>query len=121
MFKIVVFSKFTARMVQHAQGWLPANSVGWVRRKRNLWRKRRRASLRLRMIGRYGTFTAEELVLACRRAGVREGCVLFVQCSYDDLLSYEGTPYELLNGLRELVGQEGTLLMPAFKIGRAHV
>jgi aminoglycoside N3'-acetyltransferase len=102
------------QLVQHAQRWLPANSIGWVRRQRNLWRKRQRARLRLQAIERHGKFATEELVAACRMAGVQEGCVLFVQCSYDDLLTYHGTPYELLNGLRELVGPTGTLLMPAY-------
>jgi len=37
-----------------------------------------------------------------------------VQCSYDDLLTYKGTPDQLLNGLRALAGPEGTLLMPAY-------
>ena len=109
-----MFSNFEARLAWHARRLFPARSFDWARRKRNLWRRRRRASLRLRMIKRHGTFTTKELVIACRGAGVREGGVLFVQCSYDDLLTYEGTPGELLNGLRELVGPRGTLLMPAF-------
>ena len=52
--------------------------------------------------------------MACRKAGIIENGVLFVQCSYNDLLTYRGTPYELLSALRELVGPQGTLLMPAF-------
>jgi aminoglycoside 3-N-acetyltransferase len=111
---MLVFSKFTAGLIQYVRRCLPLNIVVWVRRKRNLWRNRRRASLRLQMIERHGTFTTEELMIACHMAGVREGCVLFVQCSYNDLLTYSGTPYDLLNGLRELVGPEGTLLMPAY-------
>lgn len=94
--------------------WLPADTVQWVDRKRSLWRKKRRASLRSRMIQRHGTFSARELVKTCRNAGVREGCTLFVQCSYDDLTTYAGTPYELLIALLELVGNTGTLMMPAY-------
>ena len=66
------------------------------------------------MIDRYGTFSARDLVAECRSAGVRSNGVLFVQCSFDDLLTYKGTPYELLEALRELAGPEGTLLMPAY-------
>src|ERR1022692_3591943 len=111
---ILVFSKFTAQLVQQVRKWLPSNTVAWVKRKRNLRRKRRFANLRSRMIKKHGNFTAKELVTACRMAGVQEGCILFVQCSYDDLLTYKGTPYDLLSGLRELVGPQGTLLMPAY-------
>ena len=105
---------FKGRLAQQATRWLPPSSVGWVKRRRDTWRRRRRARLRVRLIEQHGKFTATELVTACRAAGVREGCVLFVQCSYDDLLTYDGTPYDLLNGLRELTGSDGTLLMPAY-------
>lgn len=108
------FKTFTGRLAQHARRWLPASSLRWAKRKRDVWRRRRRARLRVRMIEQHGTFMAEELVMACREVGVREGCVLFVQCSYDDLLTYKGTPYGLLNSLRELAGPKGTLLMPAY-------
>jgi aminoglycoside N3'-acetyltransferase len=108
-----------ARVIYSARRWLPASAVGWLRRKRNSWRRRRRAQLRLKLIERHGTFTAEQLVAMCRGAGVQEGGVLFVQCSYDDFLSYEGTPYELLSVLRELVGPRGTLLMPTYTTNMA--
>jgi aminoglycoside 3-N-acetyltransferase len=67
----------------------------------------------------HGTFTAAELVAACRAAGVKAGGVLYVQCSYNDLSTYRGTPYELLAAVRELAGAEGTLLMPAFSTNMA--
>jgi aminoglycoside N3'-acetyltransferase len=111
---IPVFSKLTAQLVHLVRRCLPSKTVSWVKRKLNVRRKRRFANLRLRAIEKHGAFTAEEFVKACRMAGVPEGCVLFVQCSYDDLLTYKGKPYDLLNGLRELVGANGTLLMPAY-------
>ena len=36
-----------------------------------------------------------------RMARAREGCVLFVQCSYHDLLTYKGAAYELLDSFRD--------------------
>ncbi|MGB2675994.1 MAG: AAC(3) family N-acetyltransferase [Candidatus Acidiferrum sp.] len=108
---------WTART--YAIRWLPANVISWLRRKRNIWRTRRRAHLRQELIEKSGTFTAAELVVVCRKAGIRENGVLFVQCSYNDLLTYQGTPYELLCALRELAGPQGTLLMPAFTTNMA--
>ena len=98
----------------YVQGLLPPIIVSWLRRKRGAWRKRQQANLRLELIAKYGTFTTEQLIAACRQIGVRENGILFVQCSYNDLLTYRGTPYELLGALRQLVGAKGTLLMPAF-------
>lgn len=100
--------------MRDAKRCLPAHSINWIKHKRTLWRKQQRAKLRSRMIRKHGTFTAADLVAACRSAGLQEGGVLFVQCSYDDLLTYKGTPYQLLNAMRELAGPAGTLLMPAY-------
>jgi aminoglycoside 3-N-acetyltransferase len=75
---------------------------------------RQRSLVREKLIFRYGTFTADQLVAECRSAGIRANSVLFVQCSFNDLLTYGGTSYALLNALRELAGPFGTLLMPAY-------
>jgi aminoglycoside N3'-acetyltransferase len=109
-----LFSSTMARLTFYGQRWLPASSIGWLKGKRNEWRRRQRGRLRLRLTKKYGTFTADQLVRECRSLGVRQNGVLFVQCSYNDLLSFKGTAYELLNALRELVGPGGTLLMPAY-------
>ncbi len=109
-----MLSDGAARLAGYAQRWLPASSVGWLKSKRKEWLRRKRAQMRSSFIEKYGAFSADQLVSECRAAGVRENGVLFVQCSYNDLLSYAGTAYELLNGLREVIGQGGTLLMPAY-------
>lgn len=93
---------------------VPTNTIKWLRRKRNIWRARRREHLRKKLTNRHGTFTAVQLVSFCRYAGIQKDGVLFVQCSYNDLVTYNGTPYELLSALREIVGPQGTLLMPAY-------
>jgi len=93
---------------------LSPSLLRWMRRKRDAWQKRKRARRRKDLIKKHGMFTASELIGACRAAGVRNGGILFVQCSYRDLLTYGGTPDELLDALRELVGPQGTLLMPAY-------
>ncbi len=109
-----MFQNLEQRVAHSARKWLPANTVGWLKRQRDGWRMRRRQQLRAQLIAKHGTFTAAQLVEACRAAGIREGGILFVQCSLNGLLTYGGTPYELLLALHELVGPRGTLLMPAF-------
>lgn len=93
---------------------IPRNVAHWLGRQVTGVRKRRRAKFREELIAAHGTFSVDQLVAACRAAGIRRNSVLFVQCSYDDLPTYQGTPYGLLTGLRELVGPSGTLLMPAY-------
>lgn len=47
-------------------------------------------------------------------AGVRRGGVLFVQCSFNDLITLRDSPFALMSALRQLLGNGGTLLMPAY-------
>lgn len=110
-----------ARLARSARRWLPDGAVGWLKRQRNAWRLHRRQQLRAQLIANHGTFTAAQLVAACREAGIRENGVLFVQCSLNDLLTYGEKPYELLRGLHELVGPRGTLVMPAYTTNMAQV
>jgi aminoglycoside N3'-acetyltransferase len=73
-----------------------------------------RAVLRARMRSVHGTFGVEELIHVLRENGIRLGTVLFVQSSFNDLHTFDDSPTALLGCLREVVGPEGTLLMPAF-------
>ena len=80
--------------------------------------RKREAGKRKKMkeisIARYGTYDAEELMEVLRNAGIQEGCVLFVQTSFNDMLTFKGSSIDALKALRKLVGSSGTLLMPAF-------
>lgn len=102
------------RLAGYAQRWLPASGVIWLKDKRKAWLRRNRARMQSSFIQKHGSFTADQLVSECRAAGVKENGILFVQCSYNDLVSYTGTAYGLLTALREIVGPNGTLLMPAY-------
>src|ERR1035438_3117887 len=93
---------------------LPAHMLKWLVRKRNVWRAHRWKRLRTKLTKKHGAFSAAQLISFCREEGIREGGLLFVQCSYNDLVTYNGTPYELLGALQELVGPNGTLFMPAY-------
>jgi len=94
--------------------YLPISIKNRIRR----WMNKREASRRTKLRGiakaRYGTFDGGELFSVLRESGIPEGCVLFVQSSFNDLYTFAGSPLELLATLRKLVGPSGTLLMPAF-------
>jgi aminoglycoside 3-N-acetyltransferase len=107
------------RLTQSVRELVPEGVVTWAKRRRSQWQKQQRQRQRAARVAAYGTFGSAELVAACRDAGIDDGAVLFVQCSYDDLLTYEGTPYELLKALGTVVGPTGTLLMPAYTTNMA--
>jgi aminoglycoside N3'-acetyltransferase len=84
---------------------------------RKFLRKRRAARLRAakaRAIATHGKVASAELAGVLRAAGVSAGDILFFQCSFNDLYTFEGSPVALLQLLRNLIGPSGTLLMPAY-------
>jgi aminoglycoside N3'-acetyltransferase len=93
---------------------VPTPAIRWVRRKLTQAEARRRSRTRDALLRKYGTFTTQQLIQLLHEAGIEQDGILFVQCSYNDLHTYSGSPYELVCGLRELVGPKGTLLMPAY-------
>lgn len=111
---------------QVIRGYFPAGlarQIGRTRRSFANWRSRRKEQLRLR---RYGKLTPTELAQALRQVGVRSGGVLLVHSSFGEFVNFEGTANDLLKVLNELVGPQGTLMMPAqyvspknqFNVGR---
>ena len=65
-------------------------------------------------ISRHGTFGPTDLLGILRDNGIQSGDVLFVQCSFNDMHTFQASPLELLKVLESLVGATGTLLMPAY-------
>lgn len=55
------------------------------------------------------TFFAELVSL-----GIKKGDVIMVHCSWRKFYGYEGSPESFLNKLIDLVGEEGTILMPSY-------
>jgi len=62
----------------------------------------------------HGKVASAELARVLREAGVTEGDILFFQCSFNDLHTFDGSPLELIQLLSNLIGTSGTLLMPAY-------
>tara|TARA_B100000686_G_scaffold320193_1_gene371608 strand:+ start:2410 stop:3339 length:930 start_codon:yes stop_codon:yes gene_type:complete len=71
---------------------------------------------KLKHIQHDGKISSQELLIELRRFGINKGDILFVQTSFNDLLTLEANPYELINTLKKLVGSQGTLLTPAYTI-----
>lgn len=102
------------RVKSKLRKYLPNTFIIRIRRWRNSRENLRRKKLRANNIAQFGTFRGSELFSVLRDKGIFEGGVLFVQCSFNDLHTFAGTPMELLTTVRNLVGPSGTLLMPAF-------
>jgi aminoglycoside 3-N-acetyltransferase len=102
-------------MIRYPIGqWLPEPVKKCVRYWLNKRKARQRKAAKEAAIAQHGMFGAEELVAVLREAGVQEGCVLFVHCSFNDLYAFSGTSIDVLTVLHTLVGNLGTLLMPAY-------
>ncbi len=93
------------------------SSLNALRRRRILQKKRAKLSKnRAAARAKYGVIPVAELIEELRRLGIAERDLLFVQTSFNDLYTLESTPKCLIEGLRQLVGATGTLLMPAYTI-----
>ncbi len=97
-----------------AVSWLPVSVVAALRKRRRKRLSARRKRAREAAIARFGLVDTADLQAAMRTLGVEPGGVLLVQSSLNDMPTYSGRPIELLGALRELVGPQGTLLMPAY-------
>jgi len=94
--------------------YIPRAILHSLRKSRNKRDATHRRSLKNAAILKYGYIGSQELISALRNAGIAKGDVLFVQCSFNDMLTYAGSPMDLIEALLTLVGPFGTLLMPAF-------
>lgn len=62
--------------------------------------------------------TSEELAEKFRKMGVQKGNVIFIHSSWDEFYNYEGTPETFIDMVLDLIGEEGTLLMPSYPLIR---
>lgn len=59
-------------------------------------------------------YTAEDLLALMQTMGLRAGSVVCIHASMKEFYNYQGTAFELIDGLLRIIGPEGTLAMPAF-------
>lgn len=63
-------------------------------------------------------YTANDVVCAMKKMGLTKGSTLLVHCSWDDFYNCTSTPEELINEILSVIGEEGTLCMPAYPLLR---
>jgi aminoglycoside 3-N-acetyltransferase len=85
-----------------------------IQRYRRGIRANRHAKRKAALIRQHGLFDSEDLVRLVRSYGVQAGSVLFVQCAYNNMYTFNGTAADVLSALKQIVGPSGTLLMPTF-------
>jgi aminoglycoside 3-N-acetyltransferase len=97
--------------IRRLKGWLKAILPTGVKEKI----KRKLRSQRLREIrDQQVPIALAEFEQALRKLGVASGQVLFVHSGADWLRSVEGGPIKVLELLRRMLGDEGTLALPSF-------
>jgi aminoglycoside 3-N-acetyltransferase len=83
--------------------------------------RRRRVALDLKLrreaaVRVHGKVAPAELLDVLRRAGLGGGSVVLAQTSFNDLATFDGTASGVLSVLRQVVGSDGTLVMPAYTL-----
>lgn len=59
-------------------------------------------------------YTAKELVALMQRMGMKRGSVVCIHASMKEFYNFQGTAEELIGEILNVLGEEGTLVMPAF-------
>lgn len=59
-------------------------------------------------------YSTEDIIRILKESGVQPGHPVIVHSAMSQLFNYNGTPDDLIDGLLEFLGPEGTLCMPAF-------
>lgn len=65
-------------------------------------------------IARFGYFNVAQMREALKSAEIKRGGILFVQSSLNRFYNFKGTAKDILLLLEEIIGPEGTLMMPSF-------
>lgn len=62
---------------------------------------------------RYGEISSKEIFDFCKSYGISDGNTVFVNCSWNNMGTYSGNYEDFISLLYDLIGKNGTLLMPA--------
>ena len=60
------------------------------------------------------TYTSSDLIIIMQSMGMREGSNVFIHSSMREFYNYRGTAKEFIEAILQVIGSEGTLMMPAF-------
>lgn len=59
-------------------------------------------------------YSADDLLAEMCKMGMKNGSVVFIHSSMTEFYNYTGTAVELIDKIIEVIGKEGTLMMPAY-------
>lgn len=80
----------------------------------SLWRKR--WVKRIGKIVYHKKYTADDVVAEMKRMGMNTGSIVCVHSSMMQFYNYKGTSEELIDKILDVIGPDGTLVMPAFPV-----
>ena len=63
-------------------------------------------------------YTTNELIDLLKKTGLKKGDTVFIQAAWDSFYNYLGNENELIDGILEVIGNTGTLMMPAYPLLR---
>lgn len=75
---------------------------------------RKKWSQRIGKLVYHKKYSAEDLVKEMEKLGMKRGSVVCIHASMMQFYNYTGTANELIQIILDFIGQEGTLIMPAF-------
>jgi len=58
-------------------------------------------------------YTTNDLIEYMRKCGLKRGSNIFIHSSWDEFYNYEGTADDFIKSILDVIGEEGTLAMPA--------
>ena len=61
-------------------------------------------------------YSLDQLIYDLKRMGVRAGDVLIVHSSWNGMYALQSSPQKVINALLNLIGREGTLIMPCYSL-----
>jgi len=94
------------------------NSIKWLLGIDNLSLFVRKRRQNLEKLFFHHQFTADELMVKLKELGIKPGSVVIVHCAMNNFYNYRGSVDELIDGLLDLLGPEGTLCMPAYPVDK---
>ena len=59
-------------------------------------------------------YTTDDIIEKMKLMGMRKGAVVFIHSSMTEFYNFIGTPEELITKIIETIGEDGTLMMPAY-------
>lgn len=59
-------------------------------------------------------YDANDLIQVMKKMGMKKGSVVFIHSSMTEFYNYTGTAEELIHNIIDVIGEDGTLMMPAY-------